>query len=83
MIDYNVFEGVEVTGLPRYTLSRGDIVFADDKVTAEDGRGEFVERPPFQSVHQSLSSWKALTTPKAVERRAENMPPASRRRALC
>jgi len=74
VIDYNVFEGVEVTGLPRFTLSRGDVVFADDKVQAEDGRGQFVERPPFQAVHQSLSSWKALTTPKPVERRPENMP---------
>jgi dihydropyrimidinase len=74
VIDYNVFEGVKVTGLPRFTLSRGDVVFADDKVQAEDGRGQFVERPPFQAVHQSLSSWKALTTPKPVERRPENMP---------
>jgi dihydropyrimidinase len=74
VIDYNVFEGVEVTGLPRYTLSRGDVVFEDDRVKAEEGRGQFVERPPFQSVHQSLSSWKALTTPKPVERKPENMP---------
>ena len=29
MIDYNVFEGIEVTGLPRYTLSRGEVVFED------------------------------------------------------
>ena len=28
VIDYNVFEGVKVTGLPRYTLSRGEVVFA-------------------------------------------------------
>jgi dihydropyrimidinase len=74
VIDYNVFEGVEVTGLPRYTLSRGDVVFEDDKVKAEAGRGSFVERPPFQAVHQSLSSWKALSTPKSVERKPENMP---------
>jgi dihydropyrimidinase len=39
-------------------------------VTAEEGRGRFVERPPNQAVHQSLSSWKALSTPKAVERAA-------------
>jgi dihydropyrimidinase len=73
-IDYNVFEGVEVTGLPRMTLSRGEIVFKDGDVTAEDGRGRFVERPPNQAVNQALSSWKALTTPQAVERRAENIP---------
>jgi dihydropyrimidinase len=74
VIDYNVFEGVEVTGLPRYVLSRGEVVFDDGKLDAEEGRGRFVERPPFAAVHQSLSSWKALTTPKPVERSAANMP---------
>jgi len=74
VIDYNVFEGVEVTGLPRFTLSRGDVVYEDGTMKAEPGRGQFVERPPFQSVQQSLSSWKALTTPQPVKRSAENMP---------
>jgi dihydropyrimidinase len=73
-IDYNVFEGFEVTGVPRYTLSRGEVVFSDGKITAEDGRGRFVERKPNPPVNQALSSWKALTTPQPVERRAENMP---------
>jgi dihydropyrimidinase len=74
VIDYNVFEGVEVTGLPRFTLSRGDVVYSDGKLEAEPGRGEFVERPPNQAVSQALSSWKALTTPQAIDRRPENMP---------
>jgi dihydropyrimidinase len=43
-------------------------------VKAEAGRGQVVERPPYHSVQQSLSSWKALTTPKPVERSAANMP---------
>ena len=73
-IDYNVFEGFEVTGLPRFTISRGDVVATEGKVDAEDGRGRFVERKPNSPVHQALSSWKALTTPQAVERKAENMP---------
>ena len=30
VIDYNVFEGFEVTGLPRFTLSRGEIVASED-----------------------------------------------------
>ena len=45
-IDYNVFEGFEVTGLPRFVLSRGDVVFTDGKLDVEDGRGKFVEREP-------------------------------------
>ncbi len=73
-IDYNVFEGFEVTGLPRYTLSRGDIVFEDGRILAEDGRGTFIERLANPPVSQALSSWKALTTPQPVERSARNMP---------
>ncbi len=50
------------------------MVFNDGKVNAEDGRGKFIERQPNQAVNQALSSWKALTTPHPVERKAENMP---------
>ena len=35
------------TGLPRYTLSRGEVVFRDGTVQAELGRGKFVRREPF------------------------------------
>jgi len=56
------------------TLSRGEIVFREGNIEAEDGRGRFIERPANPAVNQALSSWKALTTPQAVERRAENMP---------
>jgi dihydropyrimidinase len=73
-IDYNVFEGFAVTGLPRFVLSRGEVVFADGKLDAEDGRGKFVERAPNQPVSEALSSWKALTKPQPVERSAANMP---------
>ncbi len=73
-IDYNVFEGFEVTGLPRYTFSRGDIVFEDGTIKAEDGRGKFIERPANPPINQALSSWKALNTPQPVERSAKNMP---------
>ena len=46
IIDYSVFEGVKVTGLPRYTLSRGDVVWADGQNSQpQPGRGKFVPRP--------------------------------------
>ncbi|SER41367.1 dihydropyrimidinase [Faunimonas pinastri] len=73
-IDYSVFEGVEVSGLPRLTISRGEVCFADGEMKAREGRGKFLRRPPFPAVHHALSSWKALQTPQPVERRKENMP---------
>lgn len=75
IIDYNVFEGFEVHGRPRYTLSRGDIVWADGRNSqASPGRGKLVRRPPFPAVNRALSTWKELTAPRAVTRTAECMP---------
>ncbi|SHF02048.1 dihydropyrimidinase [Loktanella atrilutea] len=67
-IDYNVFEGQQVKGLPRYTLTRGRVAFADGKINPEPGHGQFVAREPKGSVNQALSTWKELTAPRPVER---------------
>ncbi len=67
-IDYNVFEGVEVKGLPRVVTSRGQVVAREGKVDAEPGRGQFVEREANAPVNTAFSSWKALTAPKPVAR---------------
>jgi len=67
-IDYNVFEGKHVKGLPRFTLSRGKVVVHDGEMRTEEGHGKFVKRPPSQSVTKALSTWKELTAPRKVER---------------
>ncbi len=67
-IDYNVFEGKHVKGLPRYTLTRGRVAVMDGEVQGKEGHGEFVKRPPGQSVGKALSTWKELTSPRKVER---------------
>ncbi len=67
-IDYNVFEGKEVTGLPRYTLARGVVAIEESTVRTQEGHGKFVNREPFQAVNRALSTWKELTAPRKVER---------------
>ncbi|WAJ30290.1 dihydropyrimidinase [Antarcticirhabdus aurantiaca] len=67
-IDYNVFEGIEVKGLPAVTLSRGKVAYRDGEVRAETGDGRFVERPANAPVTKALSTWKELTAPRKVER---------------
>jgi len=67
-IDYNVFEGKHVKGLPRYVLSRGHVSIVDGEVKAREGHGEFVAREPFQAVNKALSQWKDVTAPRKVER---------------
>ncbi|HSQ34830.1 MAG TPA: dihydropyrimidinase [Candidatus Binatia bacterium] len=41
---HTVYEGLELHGAPRLVLGRGEIVFADDQVTAAEGRGEYLAR---------------------------------------
>lgn len=67
-IDYNVFEGKQVKGLPRYTLTRGKVAVMDGAVQTEEGHGKFVERPPVTPVSAALSTWKELTAPRKVVR---------------
>ena len=67
-IDYNVFEGKHVKGLPRYTLTRGQVAVKDGAVQTQEGHGEFVRREPVNPVNKALSTWKELTAPRKVER---------------
>jgi dihydropyrimidinase len=67
-IDYNVFEGKEVRGLPRYVLSRGRVMVDDGGLKPAEGHGQFVARPPAGPVASALSTWKALTAARPVTR---------------
>jgi dihydropyrimidinase len=73
-IDYNVFEGIEVTGLPRFTLTRGVVAVSEDEINTREGHGEFVARDAYPAVNKALSVWKEITAPRAVERDPANMP---------
>ena len=67
-IDYNVFEGKSVKGLPRYTLSRGVVSVDDGEIKTREGHGQFIARDPRPAVNRALSAWKDLTAPRAVAR---------------
>jgi dihydropyrimidinase len=46
-MDYTPYEGIEVTGWPELTVSRGEIIWRDGEFTGAPGRGRFLpcERP--------------------------------------
>ncbi len=67
-IDYNVFEGKTVKGLPRYTLTRGQVAVQDGEIRTEEGHGRFVGRAAQPAVNRALSAWKELTAPRPVKR---------------
>jgi dihydropyrimidinase len=41
-VDHTPYEGMQVKGWPVVTVSRGEVVYADGKVTSEAGRGRFL-----------------------------------------
>ena len=63
-----MFEGFEVTGLPRYVLTRGQVAVVENDVKAEPGHGKFVAREAKNPVNKALSQWKDIVAPRKVER---------------
>jgi dihydropyrimidinase len=47
---YDPFEGFEVQGWPRLTLSRGEVIVQDGEVIAQRGRGRFLPRTRFRGL---------------------------------
>lgn len=73
-IDYNVFEGLEVKGLPRFTLTRGVVAVSENEIKTQEGHGKFIPRDAYPAVNKALSAWKELTAPRAVMRDPSKMP---------
>jgi dihydropyrimidinase len=46
-VDYNLYEGTEVTGSPEIVLLRGNVLVENGALIAEPGVGQFVERAAF------------------------------------
>jgi len=43
-VDYSMFEGIQVTGMPHTVLSRGRVVIEGDKFLGRAGAGDFLKR---------------------------------------
>lgn len=46
-VDFNVYEGMEVTGLARSTIANGKLVWHQGQLRAVRGAGRYIERPCF------------------------------------
>jgi dihydropyrimidinase len=46
-VDYNLFEGTEVSGSPEVVLRRGEVIVEGDELLAKPGSGQFVRRARF------------------------------------
>ena len=65
-IDFNIFEGRTVTGIPSHTISRGKLVWANGVLDAVRGAGQYVDRPPFNPMFDGLKKYAEVNTPTAV-----------------
>ena len=48
--DYSPYDGFEVRGWPKWTISRGDVVQKDGRVTGVKGRARLVRRGPHRAI---------------------------------
>jgi dihydropyrimidinase len=46
-VDYNLFEGTEVSGAPEVVLVRGQVIVEGDELVGKPGAGKFVKRARF------------------------------------
>ena len=67
-IDYNIFEGMTVTGCASNTISHGRVVYADGKLDVERGAGRYVDRPPFAPFYDALKIQAEQAEPVPVRR---------------
>ena len=69
-IDFNIFEGMEVTGNAATTISRGQVVWANGQLNTVEGAGRYINRPPFPYYWDSIVKRNAFAEPTRVERDA-------------
>ena len=67
-VDYNIFEGREVRGIPTTTISQGKVVYAKGELRAVQGAGRYLKRPPFGANFDAVKRRTQALAPTAVAR---------------
>ncbi|MFT5481823.1 MAG: dihydropyrimidinase [Halieaceae bacterium] len=67
-VDFNIFEGKIVKGIPSHTISRGKVVWQDGQLNTERGAGRYIDRPAYPPVYEILDKFAEANKPKAVVR---------------
>jgi dihydropyrimidinase len=67
-IDFNIYEGMEVVGIPAITISRGKVVWENGECKSERGVGRYIDRPCFAPYYDAIGRARKLAEPTAVKR---------------
>jgi dihydropyrimidinase len=67
-IDFNIYEGMEVTGIPSITLSQGKVVWENGQLNTVRGAGRYIDRPAWAPFWKAQTLINARNEPTRVER---------------
>jgi len=67
-MDFNLYEGMTLTGLARATISQGKQVWDGKDLKIEKGVGRYIPRPTYSSVFERVKTYRELNAPRRVER---------------
>lgn len=67
-VDFNIFEGRTVKGVPSHTLSHGKVVWRNGELNAVRGAGRYVKRPAFTPIMEAVARQTESCKPQAVKR---------------
>ena len=66
--DFNIFEGMNVTGVARSTVSQGRLLWYDGDLRAEPGAGRYIKRPTFGPIFDAAGRVRGQRPWRRVER---------------
>ncbi len=67
-MDFNLYEGMTVTGIARATISQGKQVWDGKDLKIEKGVGRYIPRPTYSKVFDRVKTFAELNAPRRVER---------------
>lgn len=67
-VDFNIYEGMEVKGVARHTLSQGNLVWTDGELRTVRGAGRYIDRPCHPPVFKAIERYNELHRPVGVDR---------------
>lgn len=73
-VDFNIFEGMNVFGVPLVVIANGKVVLEDGQLNVIGGSGRHIETPTFPEIIYKRVQQRDLIKPNKVEREAYTGP---------
>jgi dihydropyrimidinase len=67
-VDFNIYEGMQVTGLACHTIAQGNLLWTGGDLRTVRGAGRYIDRPCFAAPMQAIGLRNQLCVPTPVDR---------------